>query len=256
MSPEPVAGPAAGSFLLHGALAGGLVLYGVLGGFFNHNVWGNAGAGGAIQVSLVSSALPLPADRPVNDNVLTTNSPSAAPAAPAPKAKEAVDEKAIAISGKQAKAQKETAPKTPKNQPQPKQENVAQFGEQAGMSIPRATAAQTAASSGPVSIANSDFGSRFGWYVDGMNRKMATGCGGSCWYRPGAESHIPKGARVYLAFTIHRDGSPTDVLIGRSSGSATLDISCQRAVQRVDSFGNLPQDYNQSTLKVSYYCEY
>jgi hypothetical protein len=27
-------------------------------------------------------------------------------------------------------------------------------------------------------------------------------------------------------------------------------------VQRVDTFGQLPPNYNQSTLKVSYYCEY
>ena len=59
-----------------------------------------------------------------------------------------------------------------------------------------------------------------------------------------------------LIFTIHKDGSPSDVQLDRSSGSPTLDRSCQRGVQRVDTFGPLPAAYNQSTLKVSYYCEY
>src|ERR1019366_3936039 len=109
---------------LHSALFGGLLLYGVLNGFFHHNLWGNPGAGGAIQVSLVSHALPLPSDRPPNDNVLATETPSEAPAEPTPKAKQEVDETAIPLSGKQVKPehQTQTAPKTQSHQPQPKQD--------------------------------------------------------------------------------------------------------------------------------------
>ncbi|MGD0547641.1 MAG: TonB family protein, partial [Terracidiphilus sp.] len=69
-------------------------------------------------------------------------------------------------------------------------------------------------------------------------------------------SSTPKGARAYLVFTIHRDGSPTDVKISQSSGSPTLDRECIRGAQRVDSFGRLPAEYNSGTLNVSYYCEY
>jgi protein TonB len=42
----------------------------------------------------------------------------------------------------------------------------------------------------------------------------------------------------------------------RSSGNPTLDRSCIRAAQRVDTFGPLPSGYNQSTVNVSHYCEY
>ena len=70
------------------------MLYGILNGFFHHNLWGNPGAGGAIQVSLVSNALPLPSEQQ-NQNVLTTETPSQAPAEPTPKAKQAVDETAF-----------------------------------------------------------------------------------------------------------------------------------------------------------------
>jgi protein TonB len=247
---EPFAAPAAGSFLLHGGLAACLLLYGVLGGFLHHNVWGSPGGGGAIQVSLVSTALPLPADQPPNKNVLATDTPSQAPAEPTPKAKQAVDLSAIPISGKQVKPQQQTAPKTQQRQPQLNQDNRAQFGEQAGSSMPHATQPESS-SSGPTSITVGDFGSRFGWYVDGINRKMATS-----WYKAEVDPRTPRGARVYLTFTITRGGNPSDVEIDRSSGSTTLDRSCQRGVQRVDTFGNLPAAYNSSTLKVSYYCEY
>ena len=244
LTPERIVAPAVGSFVLHSALAGVLLFYAVLTGLFHHNSWGGAGSGGAIQVSLVSNALPLPADLPPNQNVLATDTPSQAPAES--KAKQTVEEKAIPISGKPKKAQ--PLP-TPKNQQHPaKPETRAQYGEQAGSQMVRAT--QTGPM-GPTAVNDGDFGSRFGWYVTQINAKMAAN-----WYKPEVDPRTPKGARVYLIFTIRRDGTPSDVQIDRSSGSTTLDRSCQRGVQRVDSFGGLPPQYNQSTLKVSYYCEY
>lgn len=251
LTPEPIFAPATGSIVLHGLLFGSLVLYGILGGLFHHNDWGNPGAGGAIQVTMVTGVLPLPADQ-INQNVLATETPSQAPAPPEPKAKQAVDESALAIASKNAKLKKSetTAPKTQQHQPQTKQNNLAQYGEQSGSFMQRSTPSQ-GTSSGPVSISDGDFGSRFGWYVDGINRKMATS-----WYKPEVDPRTPKGSRVYLVFTIRKDGSPTEVQVDRSSGVPTLDRSCQRGVQRVDSFGQLPPAYNASTLKVSYYCEY
>lgn len=246
---EPFAAPAAGSLLLHAALAGSLVAYGLLGGLFHHNVWGNQGFGGAIQVTLVThAALPLPSDQPPNDNVLATETPSQAPAQPTPKAKQAVDETAIPISGKQAKPEQQTARKTQVQQPQ--QDNRAQYGEQAGSSMSRAVQPQ-GFTSGQTTVSDGDFGSRFGWYVDNLNRKMA-----SNYYKPEVDPHTPRGARVYIQFAIQRDGSVSGVQMSQSSGSSTLDRACVRAAQRVDTFGPLPAQYNQSVLMASYYCEY
>jgi periplasmic protein TonB len=247
---EPVVAPATGSIVLHAALTAGVVLYYILGGFFHSNLWGGSAAGGAIRVNVVSSALPLPSDQPPNQNVLATEKPSQAPALPLPKAAPVIDQKAIPILGKQEKPKPQIAPKTPPKQPQPKQDNRAQYGEQAASSMPRAVQGQ-ATTTGPTSVSEGDFGSRFPWYVDGINRKMSTS-----WDKREVDPSTPKGARVFLVFTIRRDGTPSDVQLDRSSGSATLDRSCMRGVQRVDTFGNLPGAYNSSTLKVSYYCEY
>ena len=161
---EPIAAPAAGSVVLHAILFAGILLYGILNGFFHHNFWGNPGAGSAIQVSLDSSAMPLPNDQPKNENVLTTETPSKAPAEPTPKAKQAVDETAIPIPGKQQTPQKQTqtAPKTQPHQPQPKQDNRAQFGEQAGSVLSRSTMAQPSSANTPVSVTNGDFGNQIG----------------------------------------------------------------------------------------------
>ena len=248
LTPEPIAGPAAGSILLHLGIAGALLVYAWTMGLFQHNIWGKSGVGGAMQVSLVSNALPLPAEE-VNKNVLATEKPSKAPAPPAPKEQQKVDPMAVPILGKQVKPEEQQTPKTPPHQPQPVAQNQAQFGGQSGSNMPR-TITQTG-SNGPASVGDNGFANLFAYYVEGINRKM-----NQTWNRFEVDPRTPKGIRVYLTFTIHKDGSVSNIRLDRSSGSPTLDVSCERGVQRVDTFGALPQQYNQSTLQVSYYCEY
>ena len=248
---EPIAAPATGSVILHALLSLAIVLYYILGGFFHSNIWGGSAAGGAIRVN-ITSALPLPSDQPINENVLATEKPSPAPEIPQPKEQaKSIDLNAIPIPSKTKEKKKpQPAPKSSPKQQQVAQDNRARYGEQAGSSMPRALNGQTT-TVGPTSVSEGDFGSRFPWYVDSINRKMS-----QSWNKGEVDPHTPKGARVYLTYTIHRDGTPADVQIDRSSGSSTLDRSCIRGVQRVDTFGNLPSGYNSSTLKVSYYCEY
>jgi len=247
---EPFAKPATGSVALHVALTVAIVLYYYVGGFFHSNIWGGSTAGSAIRVQ-ITSALPLPSDQPVNENVLSTEKPSPAPEIAQPKEQaKTVDLSAVPIPGKKEKAKPQPIPKNPPKQQQVAQDNRARYGEQAGSSMPRAITGQTT-TIGPTSINEGDFGTRFAWYVDGINRKMS-----QTWNKGEVDSRTPKGARAYVTFSIHRDGTPSDVQIDRSSGSPTLDNSCRRAVQRVDTFGNLPSGYNSSSLKVSFYCEY
>lgn len=251
LTPEPMAGPAAGSLLLHGALAVCLLTYGMLAGFFHHKDWGGDGAGGAIQVSL-TSALPLPSDsaQPPNQNVLSTETPSQAPAEVTPKAKQAVDDSALEIAGKQKKPEQQTAHRTPPRQTAPQPENTAQYGEQAGSSMARSLAPQ-GFTAGQTTVSDSSFGNLFSYYVRGINSRM-----GSNFFKQEVEQHTPRGARAYIEFTIHRDGSLSNIKLAQSSGSPTLDRACQLAAQRVDTFGPLPSQYNQSTVMTSYYCEY
>ncbi len=242
---EPFAGPAAGSVLLHLSIVGLLLSYAWAMGLFHHNFWGTAGARGSMQVTL-TNALPLPTEQ-VNQNVLTTETPSKAPATPSPKEQKHVDETAVPILGKPTKPTVKNIPKTQPHQPQP-QQNVAQYGEQSGSVIPHQ---MQPGSAGPTTVGDNNFASLFPWYVDQINRKMS-----QTWDKGQVDARTPKGARIYQAFTIYRDGSHSQPRVDTSSGSPTLDNSCMIAAQRVDTFGQLPANYNQSTLKVSYYCEY
>jgi protein TonB len=243
-SHEPMMAPAAGSLLLHGGLVALLLAYGLVAGLFHHNLWGGAGSG-AIQVNVVS-ALPLPSDQPPNENVLATDTPSQAPAEPDAKTKQAADESTLAISGKNKPKQI-----TRKSQQQARlADNRARYGEQAGSSMARSLQPQ-GFTSGQTTVSDGDFGSRFGWYVDGINRKMTASS-----FRQEVDPHTPRGSRAYIQFAIHRDGSVSNVQMSQNSGSQTLDRACMRAAQRVDTFGSLPSQYNQNSVMTSFFCEY
>ena len=246
LAAEPFAAPAAGAVGLHLMVAAFLISYGWMLGLFHHNMWGSPGAGGAMQVNL-TSALPLPADE-LNQNVLATETPSKAPAEPSPKEQHKVDETAIPIAGKQVKPKQQNLAKTQLHQP-PQPQNRAQYGEQAGSNMPHQM--QPGTVMGQTTVGDNNFASLYPWYVDHINLTMQLN-----WNKGQVDPQTPKGARVYLVFTIHRDGTVSNMRLDQSSGSSTLDRSCEYAVERVDTFGNLPAAYNQSTLNVGYYCEY
>lgn len=249
LAPERVFAPAMGSLLLHGGLLGLIALYIFLAGLFHPNIWGSPGAGGIMQANLVDSPLPLPTKQQPNQNVLATQTPSQAAALPNEKAKQMQDLDAIPILGKKVQPKKETERRVPQRKVTQERENVARYGEQAGSWMQRSI--QQQGFNGQTAIENGDFGNMYPWYVQQINNRMSQN-----WYRSEVNPNTPKGSRVYLTFTINRDGTATDEKIAQSSGSMSLDYSCLHAVQRVQSFPPLPPGYRDSTLRVSYYCEY
>ncbi len=264
---DPFRKPALKSLALHGGIVAALLGYGLLAAHLHGNTWGNnSRTEGAIQATMVSSApaIPLPKDeQKPTENVLATDTPSPAPAPPAPKAPAAEEDKSIAIATRQpvkAKLQPrktEAQPKPVPAKPQPfhnhfapvpqQPTNRANYGE-AAANTPRSMAQASPAAQ--VNVQGGDFGARFPWYVDVIRRKTAGN-----WYKQEVDPGTPEGARVFLSFSVSRTGEPSGVRIAQSSGSPTLDTSCVRAVQRVDTYGPLPSGYNGTSLQVSYYCE-
>ena len=254
----PFGVPFAESFGLHlliiGALASSVWLHSRIHG----NEWGQ-NLDGAIQANLVSNApsIPLPQLQKPTDNVLATENPSPAPAIEKEQTTPAPDLKAIPIPVKQtAKKEppkKDVTPKEEQKHPQPQKQpqDRAHFGEQQQSSLPQSMAQQQAqAPSAPVSVTGGG-GFRFPYYVAIIQRKTQEN-----WLKQEVDPSTPSGAKAYIYFTLSRDGAPSDIKVGESSGSASLDQSCLRAVQRVDSYGPLPSGYDGSTLQVSYYCEF
>ena len=253
--PEGLGTPFAKSTGMHLLVVGLLVGYGYVHNLLHGTEWGaNSFQQGAIQATLVSSAaVPLPPKDTPTDNVLATETPSVAPALAEKKAEPLPLPDAIPIPEKQTPVKPQAKAKPiapPQHQPPPKPQHKANFGEAAPANLPRSTASNTNTNS-PVEMPGGDFGSRFGWYVDVIKRKVA-----QVWYLREVDPSTAAGATVYIQFTVSRDGSPSSVSIATPSSSPSLNYSCLHAVQRVDTFGPLPSGYNESSLNVLYHCTY
>ena len=57
-------------------------------------------------------------------------------------------------------------------------------------------------------------------------------------------------------FDVARDGHPANIQVEQSSGVPSLDISATRALQRIDTFGPLPNDYPGNKISVEYWFDY
>ncbi len=179
--------------------------------------------------------------------MLATDTPSQAPAEPAAKTK-AGGGRERAGHHRQADKPKQNTRKA--KQPEPEADNLARYGEQAGSSMARSMQPQ-GFTSGQTTVSDSDFGTASAGTWTASIRKMSAN-----WYKQEVDPHTPRGSRAYIQFAIHRDGSVSNVQMSQNSGSQTLDRSCLRAAQRVDTFGALPAQYNQSTVMTSSIVEY
>jgi periplasmic protein TonB len=252
---DGIGSPFAKSTGLHVLVFAAVIGYGYVHNLLHGSEWGsNSFEQGAIQATLVSTAaLPLPQDQKPTDNVLATETPSQAPALEEQKQEPIPLPEATPIPEKAPPKKPEAKPlpkAPPQHQPPPKQQYKANYGEAAPPNVPRSTAMNTASNS-PIAQTGGDFGSRFGWYVDVIKRKVAQD-----WYLQEVDPSTPVGATVFVQFSVARDGSPSSISLATPSSSPSLNSSCLHAVQRVDTFGPLPSGYNESSLNVLYHCTY
>jgi protein TonB len=241
----------AGSFFLHALFAGGIVLF----AWMHHalgNTWGDSNqTTGAIQASMVD-AIPLPTTAPPTDNVLATDNPSLnpAPLTPAATAKPKPDEILIQNKVKQpTRLAERTTPSILHPQTVAPSDRIA-TGEAPGMRIAVSTV-QLATGTSQMSVPAGDFGSRYAYYVNGINRTVS-----GQWWQQEADPRASNGHSVTLLFDVLRDGTPTNVRVEKHSGSASLDISAVHALQRVDGFGLLPDTYRGDRITVEYTFDY
>jgi protein TonB len=242
--------------------------------FFEHDSWGRAlswsagfhiaitaiillyplifkGSTGAGWVTLVSS-VPLPATTTQTQNVLANESKGVTQSQPKIQEKEP---DAVEIQGKNSKVKPKKMPTPTKEKPQPAPEqdtNQVAFGEGGPVSGPYGSFAAGGAKGGfGVTGSGGDFGTKFGWYVQVIQRKVSDN-----WLKYEVDPRITSAQRVYITFDVARDGHPYNVQIEQESGVPSLDQSAVRALQRIDTFGPLPPDYSGSKISVEYWFDY
>ena len=235
----------------HVAVTAVILLYSVVFTGSRGEGWGSGGGGSAIGVTLVSS-VPLPAAAAPTQNVLANESKGLTKSEPKVEEKEP---DAIEIQGKNSKIKpkKEATPTKEKPKPAPEQQsNQVAFGEGGPVSGPYGTFDAGGAKGGfGITGGGGDFGTRFGWYVQVIQKKVSEN-----WLKYEVDPRINSAERVYITFDVARDGHPFNVRVEQSSGVPSLDISAVRALQRIDTFGPLPPDYSGSKISVEYWFDY
>ena len=242
--------PLAWSLGLHLAFAALVVLYAMFIQGFRGAGWGSGGGGDAMGATLVS-AVPLPANPAETSNVLATESKGLSKSLPAVQEKEP---EAIPIPDKNTKAKVKPAPPSAtqrKPQPEPPESNQIPYGEGGPVSGPYSMTAGGAKGGFGFTGTGGDFGSRFSWYVQAVQRKVS-----ESWLKYEVDPRVTEGNRVYVTFDVARDGHPSNVQIEQSSGVPSLDQSAVRALQRIDTFGPLPSDYTGSKVSVEFWFDY
>jgi protein TonB len=245
-------GPLAWSLVLHGCLFLSIIVYGLISGMGGES-WGSGGTGsGAMSATLVSSAaVPLPPNE-MGKSIVAHESPGLSKSLPRQqeKAPEAIPIPEKNARKKPPKPERSTqARKMPPPEPEP--ENVIPFGQGGPISGPYGVFNAGAAKGGLSFGGSGDFGNRFGWYVDVVRRKISEN-----WMKYEVDPRITSGQRVYITFDILRNGQPVNVQVEQSSGVPSLDISAVRAIQRIDTFGGLPNAYNGSKVSVEFWFDY
>src|SRR5207237_141646 len=206
----------------------------------------------AIGASLVST-VPLPASPTQTQNVLANESKGVTKSQPKPEEK--IEPDAIEIQGKNAKVKpkKIATPTKEKARPEPEEEtNQVAFGEGGPVSGPYGTFSAAGAKGGfGFTGGGGDFGSRFAWYVQGVQRVVSQN-----WLKYEIDPRITSANRVYITFDISRDGRPGNVRVEQSGGVPSLDSSAMRAIQRIDTFGALPPEYSGNKVSVEFWFDY
>ena len=237
---ERVSSSFAGALILHAAIVGGVVAWGLIGNL-GHESWGEHSLqSGSISAQMVS-ALPLPPKlAPNKDNVLASESESVAPKPPEPKAEPIPKKDEVLIPDKPApknvKPADKPAPEPPKHPlPTPPDPTKIKVGETTPTFIPMAVQ-QVKNGTASITVDDRSFGQRFAYYARIVDQKVS-----DSWNQeqifPGAQT----GMRAVVVFTINTDGTPSDAHVLTRSGSAPFDTLAVRTIQRIDGFGPLPQ---------------
>ena len=245
---EDMRRPLAWSVGLHVALFGSILAYTVIYSM-RGETWGGSGGGGAISATLVNS-IPLPANATQTQNIVAHESTGLAQSQP--KTKEEPPPEAVAIPEKPNKAKSGPQRSTIARKIEPPKENIAPFGQGGPVSGPYSVFQSGGAKGGfGFTGGGGDFGSRYSWYVDAVRRKVSDN-----WLKYEIDPSISSARRVYITFDILRDGSATNIQLAQSSGVPSLDQSAVRALQRIDTFGPLPNDYSGSRVSVEFWFDY
>jgi protein TonB len=96
-----------------------------------------------------------------------------------------------------------------------------------------------------------NFGDRFSWYVEAVQRKVS-----SNWLQSTVDPRISFAPRLVATFDILRDGSVANIQITKSSGNPSVDTSAVRAIRDAAPMDRLPPGYAGSQVSVEFWFDF
>ena len=100
-------------------------------------------------------------------------------------------------------------------------------------------------------VGGGDFGSRFSWYVEAVQRRIS-----SNWLQSTIDPSVATAPRVVVVFTILRDGSVSNIQLTQRSNNNSVDTSAIRAVKDSSPLQPLPPGYSGSNVNVEFYFDF
>ncbi len=216
-------------------------------------LWGGVGSKSAgTKVSLVSSAgLPMPREEMVTESKVVDPTRSLhkeelKPPPPEPKTD----------ATKIPKFQKEKPlPPSPKSRTlenkMPEPDNAIP-GQGGSPNLPTGYSQTPGASSQGVAAigqGGGDFAGRYPWYVDAVRSRVE-----QSWDQTTIDpaTRAAHRAHAVMTFRINGNGSISNIRIVQSSGNSSMDYSAMRALQSIDAFRPLPNDYMGKYVDVTF----
>ncbi|HYL82751.1 MAG TPA: TonB family protein [Candidatus Angelobacter sp.] len=94
-----------------------------------------------------------------------------------------------------------------------------------------------------------DFGARYPWYVDAVRNRVQ-----QSWDQSTIQAAVraARHAHTVMTFRISANGSISNIRLLQGSGDWSMDNSAQRALQSIDTFRPLPNDYMGSYVDVTF----
>jgi protein TonB len=130
-------------------------------------------------------------------------------------------------------------------------DNAVPFGERGSPDLPTGPSQTPGGSPGVSTIGpgGADFGSRYPWYVDAVRSRVR-----QVWDQTTIDPAVRAARRAHavVTFRINSNGIVSNIRMSQSSGNSSMDYSALRALQNIESFRPLPNDYMGSYVDVTF----
>jgi periplasmic protein TonB len=242
------------SVAFHGVLLSSMIVSGI----FSHRGESWGGAGGAISVGIVGNVpgVPMPRPETMTPNRVVDESKGLYKTEPPPEVKSPPpDAEAIPKFLRNKPPKYISKPSKVLENRAPPPENAVPYGGGGTPTVPYASFAMGAGSTqGGLSFGGQgggDFGARFPWYVQAVQRRVSGN-----WLQSTVDPGISFAPRVVATFDILRNGTITNVQITKSSGNYSVDNSALRAIQNSTPVNALPSEYSGSKVSVEFWFDF